>query len=228
MTSEAVFSDKELELLFSHFNLPLKKKTPFGVKKKKVIVLAGPTAVGKTRLSLRMAEPLAGEVISADSMQVYRGMDIGTAKVSIEERDKIRHHLIDSRELHEEYNVVQFYHEAHQALSEIFARSHVPLVVGGTGFYLHALLYGPPSGPPSVPHVREGLEGEMEKHGAEALYERLRALDPDYAVTITQRDKHKIIRALEVIALTHQKVSAFSKCIPKEVEDYDFRCWFIY
>lgn len=228
MTSDIVLGDKELEFLFSQFTLPLKKKTPFGMKKKKVIVIAGPTAVGKTHLSLRIAAASGGEVISADSMQVYRGMDIGTAKVSFEERSRVRHHLIDSREIQEEYNVVQFYHEAHQALEEIFARGHTPIVVGGTGFYIHSLLYGPPGGPPSAPGIREGLEGEMEKRGAEPLYDRLKQLDPDYAVTITQRDKHKIIRALEIMALTHQKVSTFSRAVPSEIEDYDFRCWFLY
>lgn len=228
MTSEMVFEDKELELLFSQFTMPLKKKTPFGIKKKKVIVIAGPTAVGKTHLSLKIASVAGGEVVSADSMQVYRGMDIGTAKVGIQERVETRHHLIDSRDLQEEYNVVQFYHEAHQALNEIFARGHVPIVVGGTGFYIHALLYGPPNGPPSTKEIREGLEEEMLKRGADILYDRLHKLDPDYAVTITQRDKHKIIRALEIIALTHQKVSCFSKATPGEMEDYDFRCWFIH
>lgn len=228
MTFGAVFEDKELELLFSQVTLPLKKKTPFGLKKKKVIVIAGPTAVGKTHLSLRIAQAAGGEIISADSMQVYRGMDIGTAKISIQERGNIRHHLIDSREVQEEYNVVQFYHEAHQALNEVFARGHMPIVVGGTGFYIHALLYGPPSGPPSTKEIRAELEEELEKQGAEALYERLKKIDPDYAVTITQRDKHKIIRALEIIALTHQKVSCFSKSAQGEVEDYDFRCWFLH
>jgi tRNA dimethylallyltransferase len=211
----------------SSFTLPLKKKLPPGSKKKKIIVIAGPTAVGKTKLSLIIARAIGGEIISADSMQVYRGMDIGTAKVKPEERGRIPHHLIDSRELSEGFNVVDFHTEALLALKEIFARGHVPIVVGGTGFYLHALLYGPPSGPPSVPMMRMKLEEEMNEHGAEALYERLRTLDPEYAVTITQRDRHKIIRALEIISLTHQKVSGFTRS-PAAEEEYDFRCWFLY
>ncbi|MES2345785.1 MAG: tRNA (adenosine(37)-N6)-dimethylallyltransferase MiaA [Chlamydiota bacterium] len=228
MTYGAVFEDREQGLLFSDITAPLKKKTPFGSVHKKIIVIAGPTAVGKSRLSLTIAKAIGGEIISADSMQVYRGMDVGTAKVKPEELGVIRHHLVDSREIQEEYNVVQFYHEAHQAIKEVFARGHVPIVVGGTGFYIHALLYGPPNGPPSMEGIRTSLEQELEEHGAEMLYERLRRFDPDYAVTITQRDKHKIIRALEIIALTNQKVSSFSKETPHEVEDYDFRCWFVY
>jgi tRNA dimethylallyltransferase len=228
MTYGAVFEDKEQGLLFADVTLPLKKKTPPGLVHKKVIVIAGPTAVGKSRLGLRIAKAIGGEIVSADSMQVYRGMDIGTAKVKPEELNAVRHHLIDSREIQEEYNVVQFYEEAHQAIKEILARGRVPIVVGGTGFYIHALLYGPPSGPPSTEHIRANLEQELEMHGAEMLYDRLRQLDPDYAVTITQRDKHKIIRALEIIALTNQKVSSFSRETPHEVEDYDFRCWFVY
>lgn len=225
MIPGAVFEDRELDILLTS---PLRAKTPFGIKKKKIIVISGPTAVGKTRLSLKIASAIGGEIISADSMQVYRGMDIGTAKVTQEERRYIRHHLIDSRDLNEEFNVVQFYHEAHQAIREITSRGHVPVVVGGTGFYIHALLYGPPNGPPSAPDLREKLEEEMEKQGAEALYDRLKQLDPDYAVTITQRDRHKIIRALEIISLTHQKVSFFSRAAHAEMEDHDYRCWFLY
>ncbi len=210
------------------FTLPLKKKLPPRSGKKKVIVIAGPTAVGKTKLSLLIAQAIGGEIISADSMQVYRGMDIGTAKVKPEERGGIPHHLIDSRELSDSFNVVDFHTEALLALHEIFAKGHLPIIVGGTGFYLQALLYGPPSGPPSVPSLRMQLEEEMKEHGAEALYERLCTLDPEYAVTITQRDRHKIIRALEIIALTHQRVSLFRRSPAEYEEEYDFRCWFVY
>lgn len=222
------YEGKELQDLLSHFTLPLKTKIPFRHKKKKVIILAGPTGVGKTELSLEIARSLGGEIISADSMQVYRGMDIGTAKISPGEREGIPHHMIDIRDVNESFNVADFYTEAYTCLREIFQRQHVPLVVGGTGFYIHALLYGVPSGPPSVPEVRAKLEDEMDKHGPIALYERLHQLDPDYAITITRNDRHKIIRALEIIALTNQKVSYFSKIHPVEEDQYDFRCWFLY
>lgn len=226
--SGTLFEDKELQNLLTHLTLPLKKKVPLKSRKKNIIVISGPTAVGKTKVSLLVAASISGEIISADSMQVYRGMDIGTAKVSKEERKKIPHHLIDICDLKESFNVMQFYEAAYQAIDDILQRGKVPIVVGGTGFYLRALLYGPPSGPPSIPAVRAQLEEEMKEHGAAVLYERLQSLDPDYAVTITQKDRHKIIRALEIISITNQKVSHFSKAAHDRNEELDFRCWFLH
>lgn len=220
--------DEELQELFIHIPLPQKKKLPPHVKKKRVIVISGPTAVGKTRASLLIAQATGGEIISADSMQVYTGMDVGTAKPSREELQEIHHHLVDTRDLTESFNVVEFYDEACQSLKEIFAKGHVPIVVGGTGFYIHALLYGPPSGPPSAPDIRQMLENEMKEKGAEALYKRLHLIDPDYAGTITQGDRHKIIRALEIMSLTNKKVSDFGPLTPDHLEELDFRCWFLY
>jgi tRNA dimethylallyltransferase len=225
--SGIAYENKELQELFSHFTLPLKSKIPTRKSKKKVIVIAGPTGVGKTELSLTIARAMGGEVISADSMQVYRGMDIGTAKVSLQIREEIPHHLIDIRDIRENFNVMDFYSEATHALHEIFLQNHVPLIVGGTGFYIHALLYGPPSGPPSVPEVREKLERQMQEEGPLVLYEKLYQMDPDYARTITRNDRQKIIRALEIISITNQKVSYFSNRQEQE-DQYDFRCWFIY
>lgn len=228
MSPGIVFEDQEVKkYLSSHFNLPLKEKIPPRVKKKKIIVIAGPTCVGKTKRSLTIAHALGGEVVSADSMQVYRGMDIGTAKVSLEDRTRIPHHLIDIKDISERFNVVDFYEEATKAIHEIVAKEHVPIVVGGTGFYIHCLLYGPPKGPPSVMKVRADLEEEMNKLGTAIMYERLHKLDPDYAATITQSDKQKIIRGLEIISLTNQKVSQIPYSMEKR-EDYDFRCWFLY
>jgi len=225
--SGTAFGNKELQSLINPFTVPLGQKIPSVPKKKKVIILAGPTGVGKTKVSLLIAQALGGEIISADSMQVYRGMDIGTAKVKPHERGKIRHHLIDSRDLDETFNVVDFFHESEQAFREIYARDHVPIVVGGTGFYIHALIYGPPKGPASVPDVRRKLEEEMTEKGSLFMYERLKELDPDYAATITFRDRHKIIRALEIMTLTNQKVSFFERgTLP--AQEFDFRCWFLY
>lgn len=221
------FQEKELQSLISHFTLAQKQKNPFQIKKKKVIVISGPTAVGKTKRSLLLAHLLGGEIVSADSMQVYRGMDIGTAKVSKEDRLKIPHHLIDTKELSERFNVADFYQDALHAVQSILARQKVPIVVGGTGFYIHALIYGPPQGPPGHPEVRAKLEDEMKQLGVKALYERLSKLDPSYAQTITENDRHKVIRALEIISLTNQKVSDFAKPAQHQ-DDYDFRCWFLY
>ncbi len=219
---------EESKILITPFDLSKKQKIPPHLKKKKVIVIAGPTGVGKTQISLRIGKVSAGEIVSADSMQVYRGMDIGTAKVSEEERMQVPHHLIDIRDISQTFNVKDFYDEAMTAIKGIIMRGHVPIVVGGTGFYTHALIYGPPSGPPSVPEVRTRLEQEMDEQGSIALFDRLRLLDPEYANTITQRDRQKIVRGLEIITLTNQKVSHFVKGAAGDHEQYDFRCWFLY
>lgn len=229
MSFSTTSREEQLSRLFSHFTHPEKERISEKTRRKKVIVIAGPTAVGKTEISLQISQVIGGEVISADSMQVYRGMDIGTAKPTFEERQKVIHHLIDSRDLDENYNVVDFYREATQALKEIFSRERVPIVVGGTGFYLRALLHGPPSGPPSVKEVRKQLQEEMDRSGADLLHQRLMQFDPEYAKTITPRDRHKIVRALEIITLTNQRVSNFLPAFHhEEFVACDFRCWFLY
>ncbi len=208
--------------------LPQKERIPQWSRKKRVIVLAGPTASGKTELSLLLAQAIGGEIISADSMQVYRGLDIGTAKASPEERALIAHHMIDICDLEESFNVAQYYEEATQAIRDIISRDNVPILVGGSGFYIHSLLYGPPAGPPSIPEVREQLEKQVAELGVEVLYERLQMLDPDYAATISEHDQHKVVRALEIMALSERRVSDFPKSSAKEEREYDFRCWFVY
>lgn len=205
---------------------PLRQKIKEPLKRKKVLILSGPTAVGKTDISLSLAEKINGEIISADSIQVYRGMDIGTAKVTLEQRTRIRHHLIDICDIKDPFNVVTFYNLAHEAIDDILKRDKVPIVVGGTGFYIHTLIYGPPCGPPSVSQVRERFEIEMEKEGPEVLYERLQQLDPEYAATITERDRQKIIRALEIIHLSNRKVSSFG--VHQMPAPFQFHCWFLY
>lgn len=208
--------------------IPQKQKIFPQGKKKRVLVIAGPTASGKTHLSLSLAQAIGGEIISADSMQVYRGMDIGTAKATPEERALIAHHLIDVCGIETPFNVAEFYKRSQESFREITSRENVPLVVGGSGFYIHALLYGPPAGPPSVPEVREQLDRQMKELGAEVLYERLQMLDPEYAATICEQDRHKIVRALEIMALSEKKVSHFPKSDRLQEQDYDFRCWFLY
>lgn len=210
--------------------LPLQKKftLPAKTAPKKVILLAGPTACGKTEMSLTLAEALGGEVISADSMQVYRGMDIGTAKVSPDEQAQIPHHLIDIRDVHETFNVVDFYYEARQCLDAILARDRVPIVVGGSGFYFRALLYGPPSGPPSLPEMRQNIEKEFDRLGPEAMYAKLQEMDPEYAKTITPRDRQKVVRALEIITLSGGKVSDLKWETHHLIPDYAFHPWFVH
>ncbi len=228
--SELTIEKEEIERIFLGFALEAQKQLSSNLQrpKKRVIVIAGPTACGKSDFGLALADLLHGEIISADSMQVYRGMDIGTAKPSKEDRERIPHHLINIRDVTDCFNVVDFYYEARHCCQQIHSRESTPLVVGGSGFYLHSLLYGPPSGPPSVPEVRKALEEEEEKSGSVALYERLKQLDPHYAATITCHDKQKIVRALEIIALTGKKVSKLSWKGRRKPQNYDFRCWFLH
>lgn len=216
------------EALLVRQPIPQKQKIPQPGRKKRVLVIAGPTGAGKTALSLSLAAALGGEIISADSMQVYRGMDIGTAKALPEERASITHHLIDICDINCIFNVAEFYKHVQEAFKEIIARENVPIVVGGSGFYIHALLYGPPQGPPSNPEVREQLEKQMKDLGPEVLYERLQMFDPHYAATISEFDRHKIIRALEIMALSEKRVSDFPKPDKLQEQEYDFRCWFLY
>jgi len=210
------------------YPLPLKEKISREGKKKRVIVIAGPTASGKTKLSLDLAGFIGGEIVSADSAQIYRGMDIGTAKATPAERALFAHHLIDVRDIDEPFNVAEFYNCCQEAFRDIILRDNVPLVVGGSGFYIHTLLYGPPPAPPSEPDVRDLLDRQMREMGPGVLFERLQILDPEYAATISENDRHKIIRALEIIAISDRKVSDFPKPAKLMDQEYDFRCWFIY
>lgn len=221
---------EEIQRIIVNFTLEAQKQIPSNLqrKKKRVIVISGPTCCGKSRLAMELAKAMDGEIVSADSMQVYKGMDIGTAKSTQEERLLIPHHLIDIRNIQDSYNVVDFYFDARQACQQILDRGNIPIVAGGSGFYLHALLYGPPSGPPSVPEVRKGLEEEMEKLGADAMYRRLEKLDPLYAKSITKNDKQKIVRALEIIMLTNKKVSKMTWKGRRIPQNYDFHCWFLH
>lgn len=216
------------EALLLRHPIPQKQKEAPKGRKKRVLIIAGPTAAGKTVLSLSLASSLGGEIVSADSCQVYRGMDIGTAKALPEERAAIAHHLVDICEIHSTFNVAEFYKHVQEVFRQIIARENVPIVVGGSGFYIHALLYGPPEGPPSNPEVREQLERQMRDLGPEVLYERLQMFDPHYAATISEFDRHKIIRALEIMALSEKRVSDFPKPNKLQEQEYDFRCWFLY
>lgn len=196
--------------------------------KPKVIVISGPTGCGKTEMAIELAQAIQGEIISADSMQIYRRMDIGTAKASKKQQELIPHHLIDIRDVSESFNVVDYYYEARKVCEEILKRDHIPIIVGGSGFYIRTFIYGPPLGPPSVASIRDKITSEMDLEGPQKMYEKLCLLDPEYAETITCHDRQKVIRALEIIALTQNKVSALHKQNQKEPLDYDFRCWFIY
>lgn len=174
-----------------------------------LLVLVGPTAVGKTSLSLRLAEALNGEVVSADSMQVYIGMDIGTAKPTREERARVVHHLIDVVEPTEPFSVARYAELAHQAIAAIHTRGHLPILTGGTGLYIRAVVDGLPLPPaPPNPEIRARLAEEARRLGPAALHERLARVDPVSAARLHPNDLRRIIRALEIYETTGRPRSA--------------------
>jgi tRNA dimethylallyltransferase len=173
-----------------------------------LLAIVGPTAVGKTALAIALAQTLGGEIVSADSRQVYRGMDIGTAKPSAAERAAAAHHLIDVVDPNEEFSLALYQDLATAAIAEIAARGRLPLLVGGTGQYLAALLEGwhiPRVAP--QPELRAALEREATQHGAAALHARLALVDPAAAAGILPTNVRRVIRALEVYQLTGQPIS---------------------
>ncbi len=173
-----------------------------------LLVIVGPTAVGKTALSLRLAEAFDGEIVSADSRLFYRGMDIGTAKPSPEERSRIAHHLIDIADPDETVGLAQFHDRASAAITDIYRRHRLPLLVGGTGQYVRSIVEGwrIPRVPPDSA-LRRQLEAAAERDGAYALHARLAALDPVAAASIDARNVRRVVRALEVCETTGRPIS---------------------
>ena len=173
-----------------------------------LVVIVGPTAVGKTALSLHLAEALGGEVVSADSRLFYRGMDVGTAKPTPEERARVPHHLIDVADPGETVGLAEFQEQAYAAIGDIHARDKLPLLVGGTGQYVRAVVEGwrVPRVPPN-PALRAQLEAQAEREGAAALHARLARLDPEAAGRIDARNVRRVIRALEVCLITGRPIS---------------------
>jgi tRNA dimethylallyltransferase len=170
----------------------------------KTLLLFGPTAVGKTKLAIELAKTLNGEIISADSMQVYRGLDIGTAKPTLDERQGIFHHLIDIRDPDEEWTVSDFVGESQKSKINIQNKGRTPIIVGGTGLYLWSLLEG--FSFPITPADKD-LRVRLENESLSSLYIRLSTIDPKAAAKIHENDKKRIIRALEVFELTGKTIS---------------------
>ena len=167
-------------------------------QRKPLIILTGPTAVGKTKLSISLAKAVNGEIISADSMQVYQGMDIGTAKITPEEMQGVKHYLIDELSPDTEFNVVKFKEYAMKYVQEIYAKGKVPIIVGGTGFYIQALLYDIQFDKTEDTHSYRGeLEELAAEKGATYLHEMLKEIDPKSAETIHANNVKKVIRAIE-------------------------------
>lgn len=178
------------------------------ILKKPLIILTGPTAVGKTKLSIELAKAVNGEIISADSMQVYKHMDIGSAKIKKEEMCGVPHHLIDVLEPDEEFHVVRFQEMAKQAMEEIYAKGKVPILAGGTGFYIQAVVKDIDfSKETEKSPVREELEKLAEEKGYEYLHERLQQVDPKSAEKIHANNVKRVIRTLEYFELTGKPIS---------------------
>jgi len=188
---------------------------PGAEEKAPLIVVVGPTAVGKTALSIALAVALGGEIVSADSRQIYRGMDIGTAKATPDERARVPHHLLDVVEPDQVLTLAEYQRRAYDAITEIHARGRVPFLVGGTGQYVRAVIEG--WGIPAVaphPEVRSELEARAKTDGAEALHRWLAALDPVAASRIDHRNVRRVIRALEVCLVARRPISELQRKTP--------------
>ncbi|MCR5584351.1 MAG: tRNA (adenosine(37)-N6)-dimethylallyltransferase MiaA [Lachnospiraceae bacterium] len=188
----------------------------------KLVIIAGPTAVGKTKISIDLAKRINGEIISADSMQVYKGMDIGTAKITKDEMQGIPHHLIDILDPHEDFNVVEFAKRAKEAVKEIQSKDRIPVVVGGTGFYIQALLYDIDfTENDNDMSFRHSLEEEAKEKGSEALHSRLKEVDPEAAESIHPNNVKRVIRALEFYEKSKGKISDHNKEQRSKTSPYD-------
>ena len=183
--------------------------------------IVGPTGAGKSALAMEIAERLGAEIVNADARQVYRGMDIGTAKPSRGDLDRVPHHLIDVRSPAEPLDVAGFVTLARAAIGEIAARGHAALVVGGSGLYLRALRGGIFRGPAASPEIRERLARIAAEHGAGRLHDQLREIDPEAASRIGYRDLYRIVRALEVFEVTGEPISVHQRRHGFSARDFD-------
>lgn len=194
--------------------------------KQPLIILTGPTAVGKTALSIKLAQALGGEIISADSMQVYRHMDIGSAKVTAGERKGIPHYLIDVLEPDEEFNVNLFQHMAKAALKEIYSHGHIPIIAGGTGFYIQALLYDidftENDGDSSIRRSLEALARDAGDGAPALLHHMLEEVDQEAAAQIHANNLKRVIRAIEYFRQTGEKISVHNERERARESPYDF------
>lgn len=195
--------------------------------KRPLIILTGPTAVGKTELSIKLAKEIGGEIISADSMQVYKYMDIGTAKITPEEMNGVKHYLIDELEPEEEFNVVKFKEYTNRYMEEIYSRGKIPVIVGGTGFYIQAVLYGidfKDNGEDTS--YRQHLEELYKKEGSSYLHDKLAQVDPPSAEAIHPNNVKRVIRALEYFYQTGSRISEHNEEQRRNESPYHF-CYFV-
>ncbi|MCA1320842.1 tRNA (adenosine(37)-N6)-dimethylallyltransferase MiaA [Bacillus tianshenii] len=187
-------------------------------EKKKVIVIIGPTAVGKTRLSVELAQRVNGEIISGDSMQIYKEMDIGTAKVSKKEMQGVPHYLIDVKEPTEPYSVAEFQQEVRELIDRISEKGCIPIIAGGTGLYIQSVLFDYQfSDVGKNEEIRMRLERQVEEDGMDAVYDELRKIDPISAANIHPNNVRRVIRALEVFHTTGKTMAEFQESQEQEL-----------
>ena len=188
---------------------------------KKIIVVAGPTAVGKTEYAIEIAEAVGGEIVSADSMQLYKFMDIGSAKPTTEERARVPHYLVDEIDPRVPFSVASYQKLAKRAINEIFSKGKTPVISGGTGLYINSLVYDMDfSAPPAGDDYRKRLEALAEEKGKEYLYCMLKEKAPDMAERIHPNNLKKVIRGLEVLETSGKEINPFSQSF-KKTADYD-------
>lgn len=198
-------------------------------QKKKLVILAGPTAAGKTAVSVALAQKIGGEIISADSMQVYRHMDIGSAKIRREEMRGIPHHLVDILSPKEEFNITLFQRLAKEAMEQIEERGRIPILTGGTGFYIQSLLYDIDFSPDAKEDgLRARLEREYEESDPERMHQRLRLLDPEAADAIHPNNRKRVLRAIEYALSTGEKISEHNRRERAKPSPYDFHYFVLY
>lgn len=191
--------------------------------KKPLIILTGPTAVGKTALSIKLAKAIDGEIISADSVQVYRRMDIGSAKITKQEMEGVPHYLIDVLEPEDDFNVVVFQQMAKTAMDEIYAKGKIPIITGGTGFYIQAILNDISfTETDADDKLRKKLEEEAEQHGADRLHQKLKEVDPKAAEEIHPNNVKRVIRALEFYLETGKKISEHNEKERQKESPYNY------
>jgi len=194
---------------------------------KPILIIAGPTAVGKTDASILLAREWGAEIVSADSMQIYRGMDIGTAKPTPEQRALVYHHMIDIVDPAQPYSVGDYLRDARNAIDGILQAGGTPIVVGGTGLYIRALMRGLLHGPPADMELRERLLRKESENGEGALYADLARLDPEAAIKIHPNDLRRTVRALEVYYLRDRKISDLQKAHSFQEKAHAFRLLFL-
>ena len=189
--------------------------------RKPLVVISGATATGKSALAVNIAKIIGGEIISADSMQIYKYMDIGTAKVTEEEMDGVKHHLIDIIEPNENFDALTFKTMALKAMDEIYERGHIPIIAGGTGFYIQAVTRDIDFTEENDGDVREKITEFFNENGEDALFERLRSVDPESCEIIPKQNIKRVIRAIEFYELHHKKISEHNEEQKKRVTPYN-------